>query len=55
VLDDGPLYTRLQQAVLDHEMRQKNSPATAPMPEALPRVPLVAMRRPAGGFGRRGL
>lgn len=58
VLDDGPLYTRLQQAVLDHEVRQKSmnaaSAPTAQLPSARP-APLVAMRRPAAGFGRRGL
>ncbi|MDQ4418915.1 hypothetical protein OOT33_00440 [Sphingobium sp. DEHP117] len=59
-LEDGPLYTRLQQAVLDHEVRQKSGAANnliAPMPTAhLPaRTPLNPMRRPVAGFGRRGL
>lgn len=58
VLNDGPLYTRLQQAVLDHEMheRRERKGIVAEMPtEPVFRPALVTMRRPAAGFGRRGL
>lgn len=57
VLDDGPLYTRLQQAVLEHEVRQKDMPsfhASAPLPHTQ-RITASPNRRSAGGFGRRGL
>lgn len=58
VLNDGPLYTRLQQAVLDHEMheRRERKAIVAEMPtETVFRPALATMRRPAAGFGRRGL
>jgi len=58
VLNDGPLYTRLQQAVLDHEMheRRERKAIVAEMPtEPVFRPALATMRRPAAGFGRRGL
>lgn len=58
VLNDGPLYTRLQQAVLDHEMheRRERKALIAEMPtEPVFRPALATMRRPAAGFGRRGL
>lgn len=58
VLNDGPLYSRLQQAVLDNEMRERHErkAIAVEMPqEAAYRPALVAMRRPAAGFGRRGL
>lgn len=57
VLDDGPLYTRLQQAVLAHEVNQKSTPTlhsstpTLHMQRSAP----GPLRRAAGGFGRRGL
>lgn len=57
VLDDGPLYTRLQQAVLAHEVNQKSAPAlhaSAPSPYIQRSAP-GPLRRAAGGFGRRGL
>ncbi len=58
VLHDGPLYTRLQQAVLDHEMRERREKRA--MAGDMPMEPgfrpaLVTLRRPAAGFGRRGL
>ncbi len=58
VLNDGPLYTRLQQAVLDNDMRERRErkPVAAEMPmEPAFRPALATMRRPAAGFGRRGL
>ena len=64
VLDDGPLYTRLQQAVIDHEVRQKSMTAnhaftSAPTAHLPPRAPLNAPLNPiwrsVAGFGRRGL
>lgn len=57
MLDDGPLYTRLQQAVLEHEVRQKHAPrvyASAPAPHIQHPAP-SGLRRATGGFGRRGL
>lgn len=56
VLDDGPLYTRLQQAVLDHEVRVRDESAPRrPVVAPAPRPALATIRRPAAAFGRRGL
>jgi len=57
MLDDGPLYKRLQQAVLAHEVRTKGTTsihASAPAPNVQHAAP-GPLRRAAGGFGRRGL
>tara|TARA_B110001454_G_C12673063_1_gene414581 strand:- start:377 stop:799 length:423 start_codon:yes stop_codon:yes gene_type:complete len=57
VLDDGPLYTRLQQAVIAHEVQKKGATrvrASSPSPHMQRPAP-GPLRRAAGGFGRRGL
>lgn len=57
-LQDGPLYTRLQQAVIESDLRERRERKTmapdAPMEQVF-RPALATMRRPAAGFGRRGL
>ncbi|MFO1259547.1 MAG: PilZ domain-containing protein [Sphingomonadaceae bacterium] len=58
VLNDGPLYTRLQQAVLENDLRERRErqATSVEMPmEPVFRPALATLRRPAAGFGRRGL